>query len=236
MRRVGRPPLGEERRQLIAIRLDPTVLRWLKISRGQSLIDDLLAGEMKKASYSPSGWSLDYDLALISPVPPISTVPFAIPSRTSWSDTWARLVSTSNIYWKTYGMPIPIVLGKRYLAEIIANSLDSGAGRIALTADPDAVHADHQSTTDLASDGKRCGSITTSLPARKVHGQGIGFAGVGIKLGLLVCEEVLTETRRGSTHVATRDGTWPRAIARRGNGCHRLECPASRGTAVRLKL
>ncbi len=30
MRRVGRPPLGEERRQLIAIRLDPTVLRWLK--------------------------------------------------------------------------------------------------------------------------------------------------------------------------------------------------------------
>jgi hypothetical protein len=38
----------------------------------------------------------------------------------------------------------------------------------------------------------------------KVRGQGIGFAGVGIKLGLLVCEEVVTETRRGKTHVATR--------------------------------
>ncbi len=56
MRRVGRPPLGEERRQLIAIRLDPTVLRWLKslaVKREipyQSLINDLLAGEMKKAS------------------------------------------------------------------------------------------------------------------------------------------------------------------------------------------
>ena len=38
----------------------------------------------------------------------------------------------------------------------------------------------------------------------KRRGQGIGFAGVGIKLGLLVCEEVLTETRRGHSHVSTR--------------------------------
>ena len=37
----------------------------------------------------------------------------------------------------------------------------------------------------------------------KTRGEGIGFAGVGIKLGLLVCEEVLTETRRGKTHVAS---------------------------------
>jgi len=56
MRRVGRPPLGEERRQLIAILLDATVLRWLKSLSAkrevpyQSLINDLLAGEMKKAS------------------------------------------------------------------------------------------------------------------------------------------------------------------------------------------
>ena len=39
----------------------------------------------------------------------------------------------------------------------------------------------------------------------KIRGQGIGFAGVGIKLGLLVSEEVVTETRRGAVHVAT---TW----------------------------
>ncbi len=56
LRRVGRPPLGTERRQLIAIRLDPTVLRWVKSLAAkqevpyQSLINDLLAGEMKKAS------------------------------------------------------------------------------------------------------------------------------------------------------------------------------------------
>lgn len=37
----------------------------------------------------------------------------------------------------------------------------------------------------------------------KTRGKGIGFAGVGIKLGLLACDEVLTETRRGKSHVAT---------------------------------
>jgi len=30
MRRVGRPPLGAEPGQLIAIRLDPKVIRWLR--------------------------------------------------------------------------------------------------------------------------------------------------------------------------------------------------------------
>lgn len=56
MRRIGRPPLGDEPRQLIAIRLDPTVLRWLKTVAAkrqvpyQSLINDLLASEMKKVS------------------------------------------------------------------------------------------------------------------------------------------------------------------------------------------
>lgn len=55
MRRVGRPPLGDEPRQLIAIRLDVGVLRWLKSLAAkrrvpyQSLINELLAGEMKKA-------------------------------------------------------------------------------------------------------------------------------------------------------------------------------------------
>ncbi|MBA5866406.1 MAG: hypothetical protein GDA67_06880 [Nitrospira sp. CR1.3] len=54
MRRIGRPPLGEEPRQLIAIRLDPKVLRWLKAVAAkrripyQSLVNDLLASEMKK--------------------------------------------------------------------------------------------------------------------------------------------------------------------------------------------
>ena len=56
MRRIGRPPLGEEPRQLIAIRLDSKVLQWLKALAAkrqvpyQSLINDLLANEMRKAS------------------------------------------------------------------------------------------------------------------------------------------------------------------------------------------
>jgi uncharacterized protein (DUF4415 family) len=54
MRRVGRPPLGDEARKLIAIRLDPTVLQWLREVAAkrhvpyQSLINDILAKAMKK--------------------------------------------------------------------------------------------------------------------------------------------------------------------------------------------
>jgi uncharacterized protein (DUF4415 family) len=54
MRRVGRPLLGDEPRQLIAIRLDPKVLRWLRAVAAkrqvpyQSLINDMLASEMRK--------------------------------------------------------------------------------------------------------------------------------------------------------------------------------------------
>ena len=56
MRRVGRPTLGDEPRKLIAIRLDPKVLGWLRRTaekRGlpyQSLVNQILAEEMRKAS------------------------------------------------------------------------------------------------------------------------------------------------------------------------------------------
>lgn len=56
MRRIGRPPLGTGPRRLIAIRLDPTVLRWLKSLAAkrhvpyQSLINDMLASQMRKVS------------------------------------------------------------------------------------------------------------------------------------------------------------------------------------------
>jgi hypothetical protein len=97
----------------------------------------------------------------------------------------------------------PSTLEETILTEIIANSLDSGATRIMMAADPT------QGTLTVTDDGsgmqrkamRRYHDIASST---KVRGQGIGFAGVGIKLGLLVCEEVLTETRRGSTHVSTR--------------------------------
>lgn len=56
MRRVGRPTLGDEPRKLIAIRLDPKVLGWLRRTaekKGlpyQSLVNKILAEEMRKAS------------------------------------------------------------------------------------------------------------------------------------------------------------------------------------------
>ena len=56
MRRVGRPTVGDEPRKLIAIRLDAKVLGWLHKAaekKGlpyQSLVNEILAGEMKKAS------------------------------------------------------------------------------------------------------------------------------------------------------------------------------------------
>lgn len=56
MRRVGRPPLGDRPRKLIAIRLDSKVLDWIRVTAArkglqyQSLINEILAKEMKKAS------------------------------------------------------------------------------------------------------------------------------------------------------------------------------------------
>jgi hypothetical protein len=69
----------------------------------------------------------------------------------------------------------------------------------------------------------------------KERGEGIGFAGVGIKLGILASEEVLTETRRGASHVAT---SW--RLASRHKAPWRWVPPpgvvGTHGTAVRLKL
>lgn len=128
----------------------------------------------------------------------------------------------------------PGALEETILTEIVANSLDSGASRITLVTDPVAA------TLTALDDGS--GMIRRDLrhfhdlaASTKSRGQGIGFAGVGIKLGLLACEEVVTETRRASHHVAT---SWH--LASRHKAPWRwVEPPGivtERGTAVRLKL
>jgi hypothetical protein len=69
----------------------------------------------------------------------------------------------------------------------------------------------------------------------KTRGEGIGFAGVGIKLDLLVAEAVLTESRRGTAHVASR---WHLA-SRQKAPWKWVEPPGwvgERGTAVGLRL
>jgi hypothetical protein len=125
-------------------------------------------------------------------------------------------------------------LEETILTEVIANALDSAATRIRLLASP------HDATLTIVDDGRgmqrrelaRYHDIATSAKRR---GEGIGFAGVGIKLGLLLSHEVVTETRRGATHVATR---WH--LASRHRAPWKWMPPpgltTTRGTAVRLAL
>jgi hypothetical protein len=118
------------------------------------------------------------------------------------------------------------------LTETVANALDSGAETITVTADPSAP------ALTISDDGAgmrrrdlaRYHDIAAST---KTRGAGIGFAGVGIKIALLVCDRVVTETRRGKHHVAT---TW--GLASRHKAPWKWISPsgfvASHGTAVRL--
>jgi hypothetical protein len=128
----------------------------------------------------------------------------------------------------------PASLDETILTEIVANSLDSGAASItvrsdaatrSLTVGDDGTGMSRQSLSryhDLAATSKR-------------RGRSIGFAGVGIKLGLLVSEEVVTETRRKRTHLAT---SWRLASKNRAPW-RWIEPPgyqAYEGTTVRLQL
>jgi hypothetical protein len=125
-------------------------------------------------------------------------------------------------------------LEETILTEVLANALDSGATHIRIL-----THA-ADATLTIVDDGRgmqrrelaRYHDVAASTKSR---GEGIGFAGVGIKLGLLVSREVVTETRRGATHVATR---WH--LASRHRAPWKWIPPpgltASRGTAVRLTL
>lgn len=125
-------------------------------------------------------------------------------------------------------------LEETILTEVVANALDSGATHIRLLTNP----ADAALT--IVDDGRgmqrrelaRYHDVAASAKRR---GEGIGFAGVGIKLGLLVSREVVTETRRGATHVATR---WH--LASRHRAPWKWISPpgltTTRGTAVRLIL
>jgi hypothetical protein len=125
-------------------------------------------------------------------------------------------------------------LEETIVTEIVANSLDSGARHVRFTVDA------AESTLTVVDDGAgmrrkdliRYHDLATSA---KTRGQGIGFAGVGIKLGLLVCEDVVTETQRNGHHLATR---W--SLAGRHKAPWKWMPPLGllpgQGTAVRLKL
>jgi hypothetical protein len=128
----------------------------------------------------------------------------------------------------------PGSLEETILTEIVANSLDSGAARLYFRTDPG------EATLTVIDDGSGMKARELSryhdiAASAKVRGEGIGFAGVGIKLALLVCGDVLTETRRGPVHLAT---TWHLASRHRAPW-KRVPPPGLvdvRGTAVRLAL
>jgi hypothetical protein len=128
----------------------------------------------------------------------------------------------------------PGSLEETILTEIVANSLDSGATHISFDSDP---AARTFTAVDNGSGMQRreLARFHDIAASTKKRGQGIGFAGVGIKLGLLVCEEVFTETRRKKTHVGS---SW--RLSSRHRAPWRWVPPAGlvseRGTAVRLKL
>jgi Histidine kinase-, DNA gyrase B-, and HSP90-like ATPase len=125
-------------------------------------------------------------------------------------------------------------LEETILTEILANALDSGAATIRLTTNVT------DATLTVADDGhgmqrRQLSRYHDVAASTKARGEGIGFAGVGIKLGLLASREVITETRRGATHVATR---WHLASRHRAPWKW-IPAPgmaAERGTAVRLAL
>jgi hypothetical protein len=120
------------------------------------------------------------------------------------------------------------------LTEVVANSLDSGATTITIAGDP------ARATLTIVDDGEgmrrrdlaRYHDVAASA---KVRGEGIGFAGVGIKVGLLVSDGVLTESRFGKHHLATAWG-----LTSRYRAPWKWVAPpglvAEHGTAVQLRL
>src|SRR4029078_8865211 len=88
----------------------------------------------------------------------------------------------------------PGALEETILTEVMANALDSGASLISFEAD---LAAHTMTVIDNGSGMQRreLARFHDIAASTKARGEGIGFAGVGIKLGLLICEEVLTETR-----------------------------------------
>src|SRR3989338_4256196 len=89
-----------------------------------------------------------------------------------------------------YASPVEEVI----VTELIANALDSGASRIRLETDADVrtfLCIDNGEGMNRAA----LRSYHNIAASTKERGEGIGFAGVGAKLSLLVAEKVVTESR-----------------------------------------
>ncbi|MBI5303805.1 MAG: ATP-binding protein [Chloroflexi bacterium] len=99
----------------------------------------------------------------------------------------------------TYPFPVEEAI----VTELVANALDSNASEIRFV-----VNAREKSMTTIDN-----GHGMTPPQLEKYHdiaattktrGKGIGFAGIGAKLALLIAKEVITETKSGRSYNATR--------------------------------
>jgi len=88
------------------------------------------------------------------------------------------------------------------IIELIANALDAGASQIRFAIDQ------KRRTMSILDNGK--GMTDRDLEeyhdiaaSTKIRGEGIGFAGLGVKLSLLIAEEVITETKSQGFHKGT---------------------------------
>ncbi len=89
------------------------------------------------------------------------------------------------------------------LLELIANALDSGASRISFFVD---LSENSLTVIDNGRGMKRkdLSNYHNIASTTKIKGKGIGFAGVGAKLSLLIAKKVITETKGGyGTRAAT---------------------------------
>ena len=121
------------------------------------------------------------------------------------------------------------------LSEAIANSLDSRASRISIDVDAalSSITIRDNGTGMGRAELRRYHDLARSS---KERGEGIGFAGVGIKLGLLISNEVWTESGRGSAPpIATQ---WRLASKHKApwRFCEPFGGTEGRGTAIRLLL
>lgn len=99
----------------------------------------------------------------------------------------------------TYPFPVEEAI----ITELVANALDSGASEIRF------LTKGREKTLTVVDNGR--GMTPPQLEhyhdiaaTTKVRGKGIGFAGVGAKLALLVADAVITETKAGRSYTGTR--------------------------------
>jgi hypothetical protein len=128
----------------------------------------------------------------------------------------------------------PTSIHETIIVELVANALDSKASRILVDVNP------AKGFLTIADNGKgmtkreltRFHDIAASTKAK---GAGIGFAGVGVKLGLLEASSVLTESGSTGRTLAT---SWRLETPLKApwNWIDSLGLVGERGTAVRLSI